>query len=207
MSDTTISALPAATAIVPASDVLPIDTTIATVATTAKTTPAQLVNAALLAPGPIGSGTPGTGAFTTLSATSTVSGAGFSAYLASPPAVGGTAPAAGTFTTLVAAKYQMATGAILTESTTTRTLSATDNGAVIYCTSGSATTITTAAGLGAGFSCTIIQGGAGQVGLAQGSSTTLVSYGSLVKSAGQYAMMSIICPVADTFYLGGNLGA
>ena len=40
----------------------------------------------------------GAGAFTTLSASSTVSGTGFSTYLASPPAIGGTAPAAGTFT-------------------------------------------------------------------------------------------------------------
>lgn len=54
----------------------------------------------LTAPGPIGSVTPSTGAFTTLSASSTVSGAGFSTYLASPPAIGGTAPAAGSFTTL-----------------------------------------------------------------------------------------------------------
>jgi hypothetical protein len=48
----------------------------------------------------IGATTPGTGAFTTLSASSTVSGAGFSAYLASPPAIGGTAAAAGSFTSL-----------------------------------------------------------------------------------------------------------
>jgi hypothetical protein len=53
-------------------------------------------------PGPIGGTTPSSGAFTTLSASSTVSGAGFSTYLASPPAIGGTAPAAGTFTTLTA---------------------------------------------------------------------------------------------------------
>jgi hypothetical protein len=50
----------------------------------------------------IGNVTPGTGAFTTLSASSTVSGTGFSTYLASPPAIGGTAAAAGTFTTLTA---------------------------------------------------------------------------------------------------------
>lgn len=50
----------------------------------------------------IGATTPGTGAFTTLSASSTVSGAGFSTYLASPPAIGGTTPAAGSFTTLSA---------------------------------------------------------------------------------------------------------
>jgi hypothetical protein len=40
------------------------------------------------------------GAFTTLSASSTVSGTGFSTYLASPPAIGGTTPAAGNFTSL-----------------------------------------------------------------------------------------------------------
>ena len=48
----------------------------------------------------IGNVTAGSGAFTTLSASSTVSGSGFSTYLASPPAIGGTTPAAGSFTTL-----------------------------------------------------------------------------------------------------------
>jgi hypothetical protein len=51
------------------------------------------------APGAIGGTTPGAGAFTTLSASSTVSGTGFSAYLASPPPIGGTVAAAGKFTT------------------------------------------------------------------------------------------------------------
>jgi Chaperone of endosialidase len=50
----------------------------------------------------IGGSTAASGAFTTLSASSTVSGTGFSSYLASPPAIGGTSPAAGTFTTLLA---------------------------------------------------------------------------------------------------------
>jgi hypothetical protein len=50
----------------------------------------------------IGASTASTGAFTTLSASSTVSGTGFSTYLASPPAIGGTAAAAGTFTALTA---------------------------------------------------------------------------------------------------------
>ena len=49
--------------------------------------------------GTVGATTPSTGSFTTLAASSTVSGTGFSTYLASPPAIGGTAPAAGTFTT------------------------------------------------------------------------------------------------------------
>lgn len=50
--------------------------------------------------GTVGATTPAAGAFTTLSASSTVSGTGFSNYFASPPAIGGTAAAAGTFTNL-----------------------------------------------------------------------------------------------------------
>jgi hypothetical protein len=53
-------------------------------------------------PPAIGNTTPAAGSFTTLSASSTVSGTGFSTYLASPPAIGGSAAAAGTFTTLTA---------------------------------------------------------------------------------------------------------
>lgn len=100
---------------------------------------------------------------------------------------------------------QMLTGVIVTEATTARTLSATDNGKVIYCTSGSATTITCAAGLGAGFNVTIIQGGAGKVTVAAGGQT-LVSYSSLFSTMGQYAVISLICPVANTFVAAGNLG-
>ena len=62
------------------------------------------------APAAIGSGTPAGGSFTTLSASSTVSGTGFSTYLASPPAIGGTAPAGGAFTTLSASSTVAGTG-------------------------------------------------------------------------------------------------
>jgi len=68
----------------------------------------------LSSPPAIGSTAANTGAFTTLSASSTVSGTGFSTYLASPPAIGGTAAAAGTFTTLIggggSANYEQITG-------------------------------------------------------------------------------------------------
>lgn len=94
---------------------------------------------------------------------------------------------------------------IIIEATQTRTLSAADNGKVIYCTNGAAVTITCAAGLGAGFSCTIIQGGAGKVTVAAGGQT-LVSYSGLYSTMGQYAVISAICPVANTFLLAGNLG-
>jgi hypothetical protein len=101
--------------------------------------------------------------------------------------------------------YAINSSGIITEATTSRTLSAADNGKIIYCTSGSATTITCAAGLGAGFSCTIIQGGAGKVTVAAGGQT-LVSYSSLFSTMGQNAVISAICPVANTFILAGNLG-
>ncbi|MBW9102962.1 beta strand repeat-containing protein [Paraburkholderia phenoliruptrix] len=50
------------------------------------------------------------GSFTTLSASSTVSGSGFSSYFASPPAIGGTAANAGAFTTLSASSTVSGTG-------------------------------------------------------------------------------------------------
>lgn len=65
------------------------------------------INAATLngttfaAPGPIGSTTPGTGAFTNLSATA-ISGVGFSNYLSSPTAIGNVTPSTGAFTSLSA---------------------------------------------------------------------------------------------------------
>lgn len=109
------------------------------------------------------------------------------------------------FDAISANAYKLLSGGVITEATTSRVLSASDNGKVIYCTSGSAVTITTATGLGAGFSCMVIQGGAGQITFAQGTSTTLASYGSFLKTAGQNAVVSVVSPVAGTFILGGNL--
>jgi hypothetical protein len=94
---------------------------------------------------------------------------------------------------------------VVTESTTARTLSASDMQKIIYCTNGSATTITCATGLGAGFNVTIIQGGAGKVTVAAGAAT-LVSYSSLFSTMGQYAVISLVAPVANTFVAAGNLG-
>lgn len=114
-------------------------------------------------------------------------------------------PAVQSATTKKVTVQQMLTGVIVTESTTARTLSSSDNGKVIYCTHGSATTINCAADLGAGFNVTIIQGGGGKVTVAA-NGQTLVSYSSLFSTMGQYAVISLICPVANTFVAAGNLG-
>lgn len=107
MAETTITGLPAASAVA-ATDVLPAD--VAAASATQKATVQQLVNEGLKAPGAIGGTTPAAGNFTTLSASSTVSGTGFSTYLASPPAIGGTAAAAGAFTTLSASSTVSGSG-------------------------------------------------------------------------------------------------
>ena len=84
------------------------------------------------------------------------------------------------------------------------TLEAANDGHMLYCTALSAVTINTAPGLGAAFSAMIIQGGTGQVTVAQGSGTTLASFGNLLKTAGRYAAISVFTPVADTFILTGQ---
>src|SRR5882724_3269051 len=67
--------------------------------TTSGTMTVDIPTSYLASPPAIGGTAAAAGSFTTLSASSTVSGTGFSTYLASPPAIGGTAPAAGSFTT------------------------------------------------------------------------------------------------------------
>ena len=64
-------------------------------------TPWDSANLSFATPPAIGATTPAAGAFTTLSASSTVSGTGFSSYLAAPPVIG-TTPNAGGFTSLSA---------------------------------------------------------------------------------------------------------
>lgn len=108
-------------------------------------------------------------------------------------------------TTKKATVSQVLTGQLVTESGTSRTLSATDNAKIIYCTSSSAVTITCATGLDVGFNCTIIQGGTGKVTVAAGAAT-LVSYSSLFSTMGQYAVISLVSPVSGTFVAAGNLG-
>lgn len=82
-------------------------------------------------------------------------------------------------------------------------LSAADDGMLLYCTADTAVTITTAA-LPAAFSCMVIQGGAGQVSIAAGAGTTVAAFGGMVKTAGQYAALTVFAPVADTFIVSGQ---
>jgi hypothetical protein len=79
----------------------------------------SLSGATFASPGAIGSTTAGTGSFTTLAASSTVSGTGFTTYFASPPALGTTAPAEVKATTGWAANLTLTDAATIAWDTST----------------------------------------------------------------------------------------
>jgi len=86
---------------------------------------------------------------------------------------------------------------------TTYTLLSSDNGKVVVLNNGSAVTVTVPSGLGAGFNCSFIQKGAGQVSFAA-SSTTVNNRQSHTKINAQYGVASIVAYAADTFVLAGD---
>mgnify|MGYP003342653205 FL=1 len=86
---------------------------------------------------------------------------------------------------------------------TTYTLVAGDNGKVVVLDNASAVTVTVPSGLGAGFNCSFVQKGAGQVSFSA-SSTTINNRQSHTKINGQYGVASIVAYAADTFVLAGD---
>ena len=92
----------------------------------------------------------------------------------------------------------------VTESTTARTLSDSDNGKIINCTNSSDVTITISNGLTSGFSCTLVQSGAGVVKVEAGGTATLERYNSTNATAGQYASVNIYPIGTDSYILDGT---
>jgi hypothetical protein len=86
---------------------------------------------------------------------------------------------------------------------TTYTVTAGDNGKVVVLDNASAITVTVPSGLGAGFNCSFVQKGAGQVSFAT-SSTTINNRQSHTKINAQYGVASIVAYAADTFVLAGD---
>ena len=89
---------------------------------------------------------------------------------------------------------------------TTYTLVAGDNGKVVVLDNASAVTVTVPSGLGAGFNCSFVQKGAGQVSFTA-SSTTINNRQSHTKINAQYGVASIVAYAADTFVLAGDTAA
>jgi hypothetical protein len=86
---------------------------------------------------------------------------------------------------------------------TAYTLVAGDNGKVVVLDNASAVTVTVPSGLGAGFNCSFVQKGAGQVSFAA-SGTTVNNRQSHTKINAQYGVASIVAYAADTFVLAGD---
>lgn len=111
----------------------------------------------------------------------------------------------GTLTGAVAGPaFQATASTINAQAGTTYSLDASDNGKVVTLNNASAITVTVPAGLGAGFSCLLVQIGAGQVGVTA-SGTTINSSGSKTHLAEQYAAASLFAYSANTFVLAGNI--
>lgn len=96
------------------------------------------------------------------------------------------------------------TGILITNiSATSYSLTEIDNGAALVFDNANPVTLTVPIGLVVGFECVIVQNGAGQV-TPTASGTTINNRQSQTKTAGQYAIMSLIAIAADTFILAGD---
>jgi len=93
--------------------------------------------------------------------------------------------------------------ATLNDQTDNYTLQTSDAGKVVVMNKASAVTVTVPSGLGAGFNCSFIQKGAGQVSFSA-SSTTINNRQSHTKINAQYGVASIVAYAADTFVLAGD---
>jgi|GEM_PF-6973793 len=95
------------------------------------------------------------------------------------------------------------------QSGTTYTLVAGDAGKVVECSNASAITLTLPNSLAAGFCCTIVQTGAGQVTLAAGAGATIRTPASFTKTNGQWSMLTVYVTTnaggsSAIYVIGGN---
>ena len=90
---------------------------------------------------------------------------------------------------------------INTQSGTTYSIDATDNGKVIQTTGASAITISIPTGLPTGFNCTVVQMGAGQITF----SGTFLNRTGFTKSASQYSVISILNLGSNNYLVTGEM--
>jgi hypothetical protein len=101
--------------------------------------------------------------------------------------------------------YVLSTNGIRALTGTTYSFLATDNGKILTMNNASGITAAIPTGLPVGFSVTVIQLGAGQVGFSADAGVTLNSYTSLRKIAGQHGSASLVSYSSNVFNLAGNL--
>lgn len=89
----------------------------------------------------------------------------------------------------------------------TGTITQADNGKIINCNRGTGQTITVTGPITSGFTCVVVQEGAGQTTFAAGGGATLSNRQTHTKIAGQDGIASLICMVGDDVKLGGDTAA
>jgi ribulose bisphosphate carboxylase small subunit len=95
------------------------------------------------------------------------------------------------------------TASFNTQTGTSYTLVAGDNGKIITLSNTSPITLTVPSGLGAGFNCMLTQNSTGQVTIT-GSGAVVHNRQSHTKIAGQYGMVTLVAVSSNVFYLGGD---
>jgi hypothetical protein len=123
--------------------------------------------------------------------------------LASPAGSAGT-PTFQQITQAYAPTLATINGNVNAQTGTTYTLVAGDNGKVVTISNASSITLTVPSGLGAGFNCLVVQLGAGQITFSA-SSTTLNNRQSFTKTAGQYAIATLVAYASNTFITSGDM--
>ena len=83
------------------------------------------------------------------------------------------------------------------------TLRASDNGSVVYMNSGSTQTLTIPTALVAGFNCSVIQAGAGQVTFVGSGGMTINEPDSKTKISKQYASITVYIEATNNCIIGG----
>ena len=101
--------------------------------------------------------------------------------------------------------YRITSNAINALTGTTYSLLAADNGKVITWSNASGVTLTVPTSLPVGFNTTIIQIGAGLVGITGASGVTLNSFEGKLRTAGQHTAVSIISYSSNIFNIAGGL--
>jgi hypothetical protein len=102
-----------------------------------------------------------------------------------------------TFNDQVISRYSLETNS---QSGTTYTLQASDNGRQVVITNANPITITIPSGLPTGFNCLIVQGGAGVITISPGASVTINNRQSHTKTAGTHAVCSILPTATANVY-------
>ena len=141
---------------------------------------------------------------TTMNISPTIAGATFSGLIQSTSGIS----ASGGITTAsyvyAESGFRVGSGAINSQTGTTYTLLAADNGEIIVWNTSAGATLTIPSGLPVGFNATLIQTGTATIGIT-GSGTTLNSFEGKLRTAGQHAAVSIISYSSNVFNVAGGL--